>query len=322
MVLNKKYGRKVSTALRRVALALLAGVAVVLAGCSATNTPAQIGPIRVVATTTQLADFSREVTGDEGLVTALIRPNQSAHSFDPSARDLVAAGEANALVSNGLGLEEWLESVEDASGFGGTLVIASVGVSIIGEDPHVWTSPRNARIMVANIVVGLQSARPDMSETFSTNGAAYDAKLGLLDAWATEAFATVPISKRILVTNHDALAYFVRDYEITFLGSILPSLDDNAEPSAADVDAIVNKIRLSGATAVFSENTVSAKLATAIAREAGVSVYSGEQALYADSLGGPETSGATYVGATIHNVTVLVTAWGGTVPPLPEGLTA
>ena len=84
----------------------------------------------------------------------------------------------------------------------------------------------------------------------------------------------------------------------------------------------MSKIRASGATAVFSENTVSAKLATTIAREAGVAVYSGDQALYADSLGGPGSAGATYIGATIHNVTVLVTAWGGTVPPLPEGLTA
>ncbi len=322
MVLNKKYGRTVRTSLRRASLAILAGLTVALAGCAVTNTPAQTGPIRIVATTTQLADFSRAVAGEEGIVTALIRPNQSAHSFDPSARDLVAAGEANALVSNGLGLEEWLDSVEDASGFGGTLIVASAGVSLSDDDPHVWTSPRNARIMVANIVAGLQSARPDLREAFAANGAAYEAQLGLLDEWATEAFASVPAAKRILVTNHDALAYFVNDYGITFLGSILPSLDDNAEPSAADVDKIVSKIRASSASAVFSENTVSAKLATTIAREAGVAVYSGEQALYADSLGGPGSAGATYIGATIHNVTVLVTAWGGTVPPLPEGLTS
>jgi len=291
-----------------------------LTGCSTVNTPAQTGPVRVVATTTQLADFSQVVAGEDGIVTSLIGPNQSAHNFDPSARDLVAAGEANALVSNGLGLEPWLASVVDASGFGGTDIAASAGVTLLDDDPHVWTSPRNARVMVANIVEGLTRARPDLRETFASNASAYDAQLALLDAWAVEAFATVPVAQRILVTNHDALAYFVRDYDITFLGSILPSLDDNAEPSAADVDALVIKIRASGAVAVFSENTVSAKLAATIAREAGVVVYSGDQSLYADSLGAPGSAGATYLGATIHNVTVLVTAWGGTVPSLPEGL--
>jgi ABC-type Zn uptake system ZnuABC Zn-binding protein ZnuA len=293
---------------------------IALTGCSTTNTPSQTGPVRVIATTTQLADFSEAVAGDDGIVTALIRPNQSAHNFDPSARDLVAAGEANALVSNGLGLEPWLASVVDASGFSGIPIEASSGVTLLDDDPHVWTSPRNARLVVANIVAGLQSARPDLSATFSRNGAAYDAQLALLDTWATEALDTVPPGRRLLVTNHDALAYFVRDYDITFLGSILPALDDNAEPSAADVDALVTKIRASGAVAVFSENTVSAKLAATIAREAGVVVYSGEQALYADSLGARGSAGETYLAATIHNVTVLVTAWGGTVPPLPEGL--
>ncbi|CAB4888173.1 unannotated protein [freshwater metagenome] len=299
---------------------MVAGLALALAGCATANTPAQTGPVRVVATTTQIADFSRAVAGEDGIVTALIRPNQSAHAFDPSARDLVALGEANALISNGLGLEPWLSSVEDASGFGGTLIVASADVTVMADDPHVWTSPRNALIMVANIIAGLQLARPDMSATFAKNGSAYEARLTLLDDWTTEAFASVPADQRILVTNHDSLAYFVRDYDIRFLGSILPGLDDNAEPSAADVDAIVQKIRASGAAAVFSENTVSAKLAATIAREAGVAVYSGDQALYADSLGGPGTAGATYIGATIHNVTVMVTAWGGSVPPLPEGL--
>lgn len=340
IILNKPYVRHVTSAqpgqaparlLRRRryrarAISVIVGVSLiatgaVLAGCSQTNSPAQTGPVRVVATTTQLADFSQVVVGADGIVTALIRPSQSAHNFDPSARELVAAGEANALVSNGLGLEPWLASVVDASGFGGTQIEASRGVALLGRDPHVWTSPRNARVMVANIVDGLSRARPDLSETFVTHGSAYDAQLTLLDAWATEAFDTVPASRRILVTNHDALAYFVNDYGITFLGSILPSLDDNAEPSAADVDALVSKIRSSGAVAVFSESTVSPKLAATIAREAGVVVYSGAQSLFADSLGAPGSAGATYLGASIHNVSVLVTAWGGTVPPLPKGLT-
>jgi zinc/manganese transport system substrate-binding protein/manganese/iron transport system substrate-binding protein len=118
------------------------------------------------------------------------------------------------------------------------------------------------------------------------------------------------------------LGYFVDAYGITFVGSIMPSLDDNSEPSALEIDALIERIKELGAISVFSESTLSDKLATTIASEAGVAVYSGDEALYADSLGAAGTAGATYLGATIHNVTVLVTAWGGTVPPLPEGLTS
>jgi ABC-type Zn uptake system ZnuABC Zn-binding protein ZnuA len=190
------------------------------------------------------------------------------------------------------------------------------------QDPHVWTAPQNAIAMVNNIARGLSDVRPDLADTFAKNAAAYVEKLALLDTWATEAFASVAPEKRLLITNHDAFGYFVDAYGITYVGSIMPSLDDNAEPSAQEIDALIERIKQEGAVAVFSESTLSDKLATTIAREAQVAVYSGDDALYADSLGPEGTDGATYLGATIHNVTVLVTAWGGTVPPLPAGLSS
>jgi zinc/manganese transport system substrate-binding protein/manganese/iron transport system substrate-binding protein len=282
--------------------------------------------MRVVATTTQLADFTSAVVGDDGVVSELILPNASAHQFDPSARNLLDVGEAEALVANGVGLEPWLEDLTDAGAFSGDLIVATEGIVLRdgeggAKDPHVWTSPENAAVMVNNIARGLSEARPDLRASFSQNAAAYVEKLALLNSWATEAFASVAPEKRLLITNHDALGYFVDAYGISFVGSIMPSLDDNSEPSALEIDALIERIKEVGAIAVFSESTLSDKLATTIAREAGVAVYSGEETLYADSLGATGTAGATYLGATIHNVTVLVTAWGGTVPPLPEGLT-
>jgi zinc/manganese transport system substrate-binding protein/manganese/iron transport system substrate-binding protein len=265
--------------------------------------------------------------GDDGFVSGLVLPNASAHQFDPSARNLLDIGQAEALVVNGAGLEPWLQDLTDAGAFSGDLIVASDGIVLRdgegdAEDPHVWTSPSNAAIMVNNIVRGLSDARPDLADNFYQNAVDYLEKLTLLDTWATEAFATVAPEKRLLITNHDALGYFVDAYGITFVGSIMPSLDDNSEPSALEIDALIERIKELGAIAVFSESTLSDKLATTIAREAGVAVYSGDEALYADSLGAAGTAGATYLGATIHNVTVLVTAWGGTVPPLPEGLTS
>ena len=328
---------------------LFAAIGLVLTGCASPASPDAQEQMRVVATTTQLADFTSAVVGNDGIVTGLILPNASAHQFDPSAKNLLDVGEAQALVANGAGLEPWLQDLMDAGAFSGDLIVATDGIVLeegnhahadepVGEeatadeshagevtdatDPHAWTAPQNAIAMVNNIASGLSKVRPDLAERFAMNAAAYVEKLTLLDSWATEAFASVALEKRLLITNHDALGYFVDAYDITYVGSIMPSLDDNAEPSAQEIDALIAKIKDVGATAVFSENSLSDKLATTIAREAGVAVYSGEQSLYADSLGAEGTSGATYLDATIHNVTVLVTAWDGTVPPLPEGLTA
>lgn len=307
--------------------ALFSAAALTVTGCSTSAEPRTDVGMRVVATTTQLADFASAVVGDDGIVSGLVLPNASAHQFDPSARNLLDIGEAEALIVNGVGIEPWLQDLTDAGAFSGDLIVATEGIVLRdgegdAEDPHVWTSPRNAAVMVNNIVRGLSEARPDLADNFYQNAVNYLEKLTLLDTWATEAFASVAPEKRLLITNHDALGYFVDAYGITFVGSIMPSLDDNSEPSALEIDALIERITQEGAIAVFSESTLSDKLATTIAREAGVAVYSGDDALYADSLGAEGTAGATYIGATIHNVTVLVTAWGGSVPTLPEGLTS
>ena len=113
----------------------------------------------------------------------------------------------------------------------------------------------------------------------------------------------MPVEQRLLVTNHDAFTYFVDAYDVTFIGSIIPSFDDNAEPSAAEIDDLVEKIGETGVRAVFSEASISPKAAETIAAEAGVTVYSGDDALYGDSLGQPGSEGETYLGSQVHNAT-------------------
>ena len=84
--------------------ALLAAAALALSGCSASSNGSaggyggSAGDLRIVATTTQVADLTRNVIGDAPGVTLtqLIQPNQSAHSYDPSAADLTALGATGA----------------------------------------------------------------------------------------------------------------------------------------------------------------------------------------------------------------------------------
>jgi ABC-type Zn uptake system ZnuABC Zn-binding protein ZnuA len=296
-----------------VALGALASVG--LTACSAVPEPAS--GLRVVTTTTQITDFTRAVVGPTGTVTGLISPNRSAHSFDPTAAQLVALAQADAVVMNGAGLEPWLPAALTAAGFHGRLIDASVGIPLIAGDPHLWTDPQQAQTMVANIAAGLSPVAGDVAATLERNAQNYEAQLQALAVWAKESIAQVPLAQRLLVTNHDAFAYFVRAYDLTFVGSIIPGFDDNAEPSAAELDALILAIRDSGARAIFSEGSLSPRLATTIAAEAGVRVYSGVDGLFADSLGMPGTAGDTYLHATEHNVSVLVESWGGTPLPLP-----
>ena len=305
-------------------LALLLTLLMGAFGLTACSVPADTSQgLTVVATTTQVTEFTTTSVGTAGSVTGLIQPNQSAHSFDPSAKQLLMLSQADAVVINGADLEPWLKDALSAANFTGTVIDASTGIPLIESDPHVWTAPLNAQQMVTNIQTGLDGL-PGITQaqkkTFATNAGAYNQQLTALDEWIVANLAQVPADQRLLVTNHDAFTYFVDAYGINFLGSIIPSFDDNAEPSAAEIDALIALIKQSGAKAVFSEASISPKLAKTIASEAGVKVYSGDNALYSDSLGVTGSDGETYIKATIHNVSMLMNAWGYPVLPLPAEL--
>lgn len=287
-----------------------------LTACSPA-TPATEG-LNIVATTTQVTEFTQAIVGDTGTVTGLIQPNQSAHSFDPSAKQLLAISQADAIVMNGANLEPWLADALAAANFDGLIINATMGIPLIDQDPHVWTSPALALSMVSNIASNLIDLTGEESGgPLEWNAVDYEKKLMALDEWTKANFEQVPAEQRLLVTNHDAFTYFVDAFDISFIGSIIPSFDDNAEPSAAELDQLITDIEKSGATAIFSEASISPKLAKTIASEAGVRVYSGEDALYSDSLGVAGSSGETYIKATIHNVTMLMTSWGYPVLPVP-----
>ena len=186
-------------------------------------------------------------------------------------------------------------------------------------NPHIWTSPKNAEGMVEEIAKGLGAADPDHASDYTQRADQYVGKLKELDTWVAAQFDRVPAKDRVLVSGHDSLRYFLHDYGIEFAGSILPSFEDNAEPSAADIDALVASIKEHHVKAVFVESSMSPKLAKTIADEAGVQVVDAET-LYADSLGAPGSDGASYIGATVHNTKLILNAWGAQVDAVPDSL--
>jgi len=332
--------------------ALAAVAALALAGCAPSDSSADdraAGDLTVVATTTQVADLTRNVVGDTAgvSVTQLIQPNQSAHSYDPSVADLTALGEADVLVINGVGLEEWLDDAISASGFDGVTIDSDEGIEIQGiaagdehagdehagdettddaehsdggGNPHIWTDVSNAETMVATIAAGLSDSEPDLAADFAANATVYTGQLAELDEWIRTNIDSVPADQRLFVSNHDAFGYFTAAYDVTYVGSIIPSFDDNAEPSAAAIDALVAAIKETGVKSVFSEASISPKAADTIASEAGVTVYSGDDALYSDSLGATGSAGATYIGTQLHNVTLMMESWGAEPSAVPADL--
>jgi len=115
----------------------------------------------------------------------------------------------------------------------------------------------------------------------------------------------IPPERRLLVTNHESMGYFADRYGFKIVGTILPSVSTGASPSAQDLAQLVDKIRSSGARAIFLETGSSSQLADQVARETGIKVETG---LRSHSITGPDGDATTYIEMMRFNVDAIVAA--------------
>ncbi len=282
-----------------VVVALAASVALAACGRSGGSTAAPAADeIRVVASTTVLADLVAQVGGSKVRVQSLVPKGGEVHTFDPQPSDLTDVVEADLIVMNGLGLDDWLGGIaEDA---GATAPIVRVGEDLPGvkylegEDagtvnPHLWLNVAYAKRYVERIGEALAQVAPADAGAFRDGTVAYEQRLEDLDVWVRGQIATIPEANRAFVMFHDALPYFAAAYGLTIVGTVVDA--PGQDPSAGQIAGLVNAIRAAGVKAVFSESQFSPELTKAVAEEAGATVVAD---LYDDTIGDPPVD--TYEG--------------------------
>jgi ABC-type Zn uptake system ZnuABC Zn-binding protein ZnuA len=277
-----------------------------------------IRPQRVVATSSVLADLAAQVAGDRATVTSLVPRGAEVHTFDPSPEDAAAVAEADLVVMNGLGLDDWLRGLVDsagaahvpvialAEGLDDTTYLAGVGSEAgdpagEGPDPHLWLDVANARRYVERLRDLLAALDPGGAPDYAAAAAAFDARLAALDAEIRSAMAGIPNERRRVVSLHDAFAYFGEAYGLEIVAAVMPN--PGQEPSAADLAALVDRLRADGASAILAESQFPDDLAAVIAAEAGVAIVEG---LFTDSLG--DSPADTYEGMMRSNLDRIVEA--------------
>lgn len=268
------------------------------------------GPV-VVATTTQVGELVRAVAGRRAGVRQIISANSDPHAYEPRPSDVRAVTGAKVVVRSGGDLDAWLGGVLRNAGSDAQAVDLIDAVHTRrgdgGVDPHWWQNPRNAAIAVGRIRAALAAADPAGRATYAANTAAYLTRLRSLDRAIAACMAAIPQRRRRLVTDHDALGYYADRYGIEVIGTVIPALSTQAQASAGDVARLVRTIRRTGVTTIFPESSANAKLARAIARDAGARVG---PPLYADSLGPKGSAGATYLGSLRANTLALAAGFG------------
>ena len=278
---------------------ILALVAVVVVACggSAASTP------DVVATTTILGDVVAHTVEGCGLVVeSLMGVGQDPHAYQASPRQVTRLHEADLVVANGLGRQAHLGDVLDAVAREGTPVlrlgphldpVARDGADP-SVDPHVWMDPLRMADGVELVAETLGGLRPDAADCIRRAGTRYRGEVVTTHERIEELLAAVPVERRLLVTDHRSLGYFAERYGFVEVGALVPSTSTLAEPTPADLEALVEAMETADVSVIFTEVGEPSRLAEAVAAELGRPVE--VVPLYVGSLGPPGSGADSYLG--------------------------
>lgn len=286
--------------------------ALFLTGCGSAPQSSD-GALRVLASTSFLADIAQNVAGDRVQVDALLPIGMDPHAYQAAPADVAKIAESNLLILNGVEYEQFIEPLLENAGGERLIITASDGLTPnqmedeenagqMTGDPHMWLDPNLVVTYVENIRDGLIEVDAEGAETYKANADAYIAQLKELDTWIVEQVNIIPAERRLLVTNHDVFGYFAERYGFEIVDTIIASLSSVAEASAQDLAAVIDEIKASGAPAIFLGEVENADLANQIAAETGVKVVDD---LYLESLTAGAPAG-TYIDMMRHNVTRIV----------------
>jgi len=265
--------------------------------------------VNAVASFSILGDIVQEVGGDHVKVTSLVGPDGDPHSFEPAPKDSKSLASSDVVFVSGLGMEGWMDRLIGASGYHGKIIVASQGVDSrqmeddgkTVTDPHAWNSMANGVIYATNVMNALIAADPEDADYFRQHGNAYIEQLKKLDVWAKQEFKGIPMSKRKVLTSHDAFGYFGKEYNVTFMAPV--GFSTESEASASGVAGLIKQIKDEKVKTYFIENQTDPRLVKQIASATGAQP-GGE--LYPEALSGPQGPATTYVKAFTHNVETIV----------------
>ncbi len=280
----------------------LAVLFAILVGTSSTRADLHVASLSTVTT-----DLAKQIGGNHVMVNGIIKPGIDPHEFEPTPGDVRKVADANLVLLTGKGMEGYLTKLEEAAGGSAKFVNTGKDISSLTmterekkvEDPHWWHSVENMKEAARMVAQSFAKADPSNAASYDKNESAYLSKLDELERWIRVKLAELPHDRRKLVTSHDALGYFARDYGFTIYP--VKGVSTAEDPSSQHVKEIIGVIKERGVKAIFFENIENPRAVQQIADETGAKAGG---SLYSDGLG--ETEGNTYDSMMRHNVSAIV----------------
>ena len=252
------------------------------------------GKIRVAVSILPQAEFVEKVGGDRVIVTVMIPPGASPHTYELTPGQLEDISKAGMYIKVGSGIEferEWMDKIIKlnkemlvvncaegvrfiASGgkYGEPFVyyeyyeISETGDDYRGIDPHIWLSTENVEIMSENIYEGLAGIDPGNLEYYKENLEDFIVELDKLDEEISQMFEGK--KNKIMMVFHPNWTYFASDYGIRQI----PIEEEGKEPTAGHMKNLIDEALKYNIKIIFASPEFSIKSAETLASEIGGSI--------------------------------------------------
>ena len=268
-------------------------------------------------------DFLRTIGGERIDVTMLIKPGAEVHSYEPTPKDVLSIAACDLFVYGGGESDTWVEGILESSGTKASVFAMMDCVPLLEEeefdekeeeeahhheeaeyDEHVWTSPKNALLIVQALCDTLCELDPEGSDVYKANTADYLDQLTELDEALTQV-CTESELHTLVFADRFPLLYFVKDYGLDYAAAF-PGCSSETEPSAATLTRLIETVIDEKLPAVFRLETSNDSIAKTVSDASGadILVYHDCHNITADDF----ASGKTYLEYMWENVESLKTA--------------
>lgn len=274
-------------------LALITAVTLVLGLCACSSESSYFESdstkLKIISTVFPPYDLAKHIVGDNAEIKILLPPGSEAHTYEPTAKEIIAIQNCDIFLYIGAENEQWADKLINSNDTSKVKIVKLIDcVPTLSEedeeehedehnhhdhdhehetDEHIWTSPKNARLMLSAVYNAICEVDPKNSKTYTENKDAYDEQLADLDNDYKTAVDNAK-NKTIVLADKFPFRYLAHEYGLDCYAAF-SSCSDESEPSVSTMIKLTKRIKENNVPVVFYLEFSSTKIADTLCDETG-----------------------------------------------------
>lgn len=277
--------------LKRKLLAVITAAATVLSLCACSSessySNSDSGKLKIISTIFPPYDLARQIAGDNAELSILLPPGSEIHNYEPSAKDMIAIRNCDIFLYIGGENEQWAEKLINSNDTENVTAVKLIDyVPTLSEDEdehdhdhehehehehetdeHIWTSPKNAQLMLSAVYDAICKVDPSDKQTYTKNKDAYAKQLSDLDDAYRSAVDNAK-NKTIVLADKFPFRYLAHEYGLEF-SAAFAACSDESEPGVSTMIKLTKTIKENNIPAVYYLEFSSTKIADTLCDETG-----------------------------------------------------